>query len=160
MSKFCIAGHTENFEDAFSGPSTDISNISYALYGGLWSYSGWNMANYVVAESTNPSRNLPLTILIGIPFIVLCYVMVNIGYLTVLTPAQISSSNAVAVVSECSFKHISESNDEYSGQKGLFMPRKGNPAQGYFCHVFLRHWDHGMSRLPYQGNHVFDFFVI
>ena len=92
------SGYNENFIDAFNGSVTDVSNISYAFYGSLWSYNGWNSANYIAAESTNPSRDLPLTIVIGLPFIIVCYVLVNISYLTALTPAQISNSGAVAVV--------------------------------------------------------------
>ena len=44
-------------------------------------------------------RDLPLSILIGIPLVTGCYVLVNIAYLAVLTPAEIKVSSAVAVVS-------------------------------------------------------------
>ena len=44
------------------------------------------------------SRDLPLSILIGIPLVTGCYVLVNIAYLAVLTPAEIKVSTAVAVV--------------------------------------------------------------
>lgn len=45
-----------------------------------------------------PFRNLPLAIIIGIPLVTVCYVMVNIAYFTVMTPADLLSSPAVAVV--------------------------------------------------------------
>ena len=44
-------------------------------------------------------RDLPLSILIGIPLVTVCYVLVNIAYLAVLTPAEVMESSAVAVVS-------------------------------------------------------------
>ena len=44
-------------------------------------------------------RDLPMSILIGIPLVTVCYVLVNIAYLAVLTPAEIKVSSAVAVVS-------------------------------------------------------------
>ena len=47
-------------------------------------------------------RDLPLSILIGIPLVTVCYVLVNIAYLTVLSPAEILTSSAVAVVSKAS----------------------------------------------------------
>ena len=50
------------------------------------------------------SRDLPLSILIGIPLVTGCYVLVNIAYLAVLTPAEIKLSSAVAVVSSSNFK--------------------------------------------------------
>ena len=36
--------------------------------------------------------------MIGIPLVTVCYVLVNIAYLAVLTPAEIEVSSAVAVV--------------------------------------------------------------
>ena len=51
-------------------------------------------------ELKNPIRDLPLAIMIGIPLVTGCYVLVNIAYLTVLTGAEVASSNAVAVVSD------------------------------------------------------------
>ena len=44
------------------------------------------------------NRNLPLSILIGIPLTTGCYVLVNIAYLTVLGPEKIIQSEAVAMV--------------------------------------------------------------
>lgn len=38
--------------------------------------------------------------MIGIPLVTVCYVLVNIAYLAVLTPAEIMTSSAVAVVSK------------------------------------------------------------
>ena len=45
------------------------------------------------------SRNIPLSIWMGIPLITICYLLVNIGYITVLTPQEIVNTDAVAVVS-------------------------------------------------------------
>ena len=98
-SHIIFLGFDESFKDAFKGTSESISDIGYAFYGGLWAYDGWNNLNYVTEELKNPIRDLPLAIMIGIPLVTGCYVMVNIAYLTVLTSAEIASSNAVAVVS-------------------------------------------------------------
>ena len=45
-------------------------------------------------------RDLPMSIMIGIPLVTVCYVLVNIAYLAVLSPAEIMASSAVAVVSK------------------------------------------------------------
>ena len=47
-------------------------------------------------------RNLPLSIFIGIPLVIVCYLLVIIGYLTVLTPQEFLTTDAVAVVSNSS----------------------------------------------------------
>lgn len=45
------------------------------------------------------NSNLPRAIMIGIPLTTACYVMVNVAYLAVLSPAEMMASEAVAVVS-------------------------------------------------------------
>lgn len=40
----------------------------------------------------NPSRNIPLTVMTAVPAVIGFYLLVNISYLTVLTPKEIVSS--------------------------------------------------------------------
>jgi len=90
-------GHTIAFEKGSDGTTGQIGKFAFAFYNGLFSYDGWNQLNFVTEEIKNPNRNLPLTIFIGIPFVTLCYLLVNIGYFTVLTPPEFIASEAVAV---------------------------------------------------------------
>lgn len=73
--------------------------LAVAFYSGLWAYDGWNNLNYVTEEIQNPKKNLPLAIAIAIPLVTVCYVLVNMAYLTVMSPAEMAISDAVAVVS-------------------------------------------------------------
>ena len=57
------------------------------------------LQNYVTEEIINPRRNLPLSIVIAIPMVTVCYLLVNISYLTVMSPSEMMISDAVAVVS-------------------------------------------------------------
>lgn len=43
-------------------------------------------------------RNLPLAIVIALPVTICCYALVNVAYLTILSPQEIITSGAVAVV--------------------------------------------------------------
>lgn len=90
-------GKTENFEDPFKGSKISISSIGLAFYNGLWAYDGWNQLNYITEELKKPYRNLPLSIIIGIPLVTVCYVLINISYFTVMTSTELLQSQAVAV---------------------------------------------------------------
>lgn len=92
-------GEIKHLSSGFKGSKTSISDIATAFYTSMWAYDGWNNLNYVTEELINPYRNLPLAIIYGIPIVTLCYVLVNISYLTVMSPEEILTSDAVAVVS-------------------------------------------------------------
>ena len=62
--------------------------------------------NYVTEEIINPKRNLPLSILIAIPMVTVCYLLVNVSYLTVMSPSEMMISDAVAVVSVLMTVHL------------------------------------------------------
>ncbi|XP_039288487.1 b(0,+)-type amino acid transporter 1-like isoform X2 [Nilaparvata lugens] len=90
-------GNTQNFENMFSGETASIGSIATAFYTGLWAYDGWNNLNYVTEEIKKPSKNLPRSIMIAIPLVTLCYVLINISYLSVMSAAEMEESEAVAV---------------------------------------------------------------
>ncbi|XP_034531011.1 b(0,+)-type amino acid transporter 1 isoform X3 [Notolabrus celidotus] len=92
-----IRGHTENFEDSFENTNLGINPIGIAFYQGLWSYDGWNNLNYVTEELKRPEVNLPRAVVIAISLVTGLYLLVNVSYLTVMTPKELMSSSAVAV---------------------------------------------------------------
>src|SRR5262245_6988312 len=47
----------------------------------LYAFGGWNDVSFVAAEVRNPQRNIPRALLIGISFITLIYLLVNLSYL-------------------------------------------------------------------------------
>ena len=102
-----IQGNTQHLRDPFrfrndvgnDDEGLNIGKLATAFYTGLWAYDGWNNLNYVTEEIKNPSKNLPRSIMIGIPLVTLCYALINISYLAVMSPSEMVDSEAVAVVS-------------------------------------------------------------
>ncbi|XP_047127283.2 b(0,+)-type amino acid transporter 1 [Hydra vulgaris] len=90
-------GHYQNFRQIFKGSKTNISEICYAFYGGFWAYGGYSNLPTIAAELKNPIRDLPLAMWIGMIIITVFYLTVNAAYLTVMTPLEIATSNAVGV---------------------------------------------------------------
>lgn len=97
-----IQGNTQHLAAAFDtidDSTLNIGRLATAFYTGLWAYDGWNNLNYVTEEIKNPSKNLPRSIMIGIPLVTLCYTLINVSYLAVMSPSEMIASEAVAVAS-------------------------------------------------------------
>ncbi|KAI2654667.1 b(0,+)-type amino acid transporter 1 [Labeo rohita] len=90
-------GSFYNLESAFADTKLGISTIGMALYQCLWSYAGWYNLNNVTEEVKRPEVNLPRALMIAIPMVTILYLLVNVSYLVVMTPAEMISSSAVAV---------------------------------------------------------------
>ncbi|ELU15339.1 hypothetical protein CAPTEDRAFT_201482 [Capitella teleta] len=91
-------GRTDYFKDPFADTTSDVGDISLAIYSGLFAYAGWNYLNFVTEEMVDPHRDMPRAIYISIPIVTVVYVMANVAYCTVISPSEIMQSNAVAVL--------------------------------------------------------------
>lgn len=91
------SGNTQYLAEGFEDTREDPSLIAIAFYNGLWAYDGWNNLNFVTEELQNPEKNLPRSIMIGIPLTTLAYVLANIGYFAVMSKEEVLLSHAVAV---------------------------------------------------------------
>jgi APA family basic amino acid/polyamine antiporter len=67
-----------------------------ALVAALWAYDGWNNVSMVASEIRNPQRNLPLALIGGTIGVICIYLLANLAYFRVLTPAQVGGSERVA----------------------------------------------------------------
>ena len=75
------AGH---FSGEWTLSYTLIVAFGAAMVGSLFSSDAWNGVTFAAAEVKNPSRNLPLALVMGTGLVCLLYVVANIAYLTVL----------------------------------------------------------------------------
>ncbi|XP_011312569.1 b(0,+)-type amino acid transporter 1-like [Fopius arisanus] len=94
-------GNTQHLRGAFQPMDgkdlINVGRLATAFYTGLWAYDGWNNLNYVTEEIKDPSKNLPRSIMIGIPLVTVCYALINLSYLAVMSPTEMIESEAVAV---------------------------------------------------------------
>ncbi|XP_065071799.1 b(0,+)-type amino acid transporter 1-like [Rhopilema esculentum] len=90
------AGHTQNYVSVFDNSSKfELGSFGIAIYNGLWAYDGWGYICTITEELKNPKRDIRLAILFGVGFVILCYLLINLAILTVLTHKEIGSSLSV-----------------------------------------------------------------
>ncbi|EGW07000.1 Cystine/glutamate transporter [Cricetulus griseus] len=92
-----IKGHTQHFEDAFSGRDANLMGLPLAFYYGMYAYAGWFYLNFITEEVENPEKNIPLAICISMAIITVGYVLTNVAYFTTISAEELLLSNAVAV---------------------------------------------------------------
>ena len=61
----------------------------------FFAYDGWTDSTYVAGEIVNPRRNLPIAILGGTAVVIAVYVLTNLAYFAVLSPAEMAGAQAV-----------------------------------------------------------------
>ena len=91
-------GNTSNYYHMFDNTARgfDFGSFVVAFYDGLFPYDGFAYITYITEEMENLERDLPLSIVTGIPFVMICYVSVNLALMSVLTRNEIASSGTVA----------------------------------------------------------------
>lgn len=95
-----IIGRTENMvgDALWKGSPMTVTSLAAAFYSGLYSYAGWNALNFITEEIKDPIKNMPKAIIISMTSITVIYLLVNVAYFIVLTPDEITSSDAIAVI--------------------------------------------------------------
>ncbi|CAG8658258.1 10508_t:CDS:2, partial [Dentiscutata heterogama] len=91
-------GMTTNFDgDLFAGSSHRMSDYALAFYSGLFAYDGWNTVNVIAGEMKNPSRDLPRIIMLGLPIVIIFYLLANVAYYAVLPSSIVKQTNTIAL---------------------------------------------------------------
>ncbi len=85
----------------FSAPLQDMPTglagaLAVAMVGVIWSCGGWQHTTFTAAEAKNPKRDVPLAMISGAVAIAIIYVLTNIAYMYLLSPAEIAGSSHVA----------------------------------------------------------------
>ncbi len=67
----------------------------------LMAYNGWSYVSFVAGEVTDPQRNLPRALGLGMGVVMVLYVAANLAYMNVMTVSQIAATERVgAAVAE------------------------------------------------------------
>lgn len=93
---FNSTGEIDFFEKESITFFSFITGIGASLRYALFSYSGWEGATYVAEEVKNPTKNLPLSLFIGIGMVIILYLLANISYFFQLSIEEIANSKFVA----------------------------------------------------------------
>jgi len=75
---------------------TPITGFGIALVAALWAYYGWHETSYNAGEFRNPQRDLPKALVIGTILVTATYLLANLAYYAVLSPAEVAHSPRVA----------------------------------------------------------------
>lgn len=91
-----------NFADAADIRRMSMNEYANAALGVLWAYTGWENANYVLAEVKRPpgreSRVFRVAALGSVGTVTLLYVLANVAYFTVLTTEEIAEEGDMVAI--------------------------------------------------------------
>jgi amino acid transporter len=76
--------------------AVSLSLLATALIPVMWTYDGWVDPASMAGEISNPQRNLPLALITGAACVMLVYLVVNVGFLYALAPAQMAGAKLIA----------------------------------------------------------------
>ncbi len=73
-----------------------FTSFGAAMVPVLFSYGGWQTANFIAGEIKEPRVNLPRALLIGVAGVIVLYVTVNLVYLRALGPSDLAGTTVPA----------------------------------------------------------------
>jgi APA family basic amino acid/polyamine antiporter len=73
-----------------------VAGFFAAMVSALWAYDGWNNVSMVSSEIKQPGRNLPRALILGTLAVIVIYLLMNVAYFYVLTPAEVAGSDRLA----------------------------------------------------------------
>jgi APA family basic amino acid/polyamine antiporter len=83
------------------GPPSAVGTIGFgaivlALQGVIYTYDGWNGLLYFGGEVKNPGRDIPRAMAGGVLLVIVIYLLLNVAFLHVLSPARMAGQELVA----------------------------------------------------------------
>ncbi|MEO7649880.1 MAG: amino acid permease [Bryobacteraceae bacterium] len=94
-SAFMGEGHSI-WQEIEPSRAFSLADFGGAMVAGLWAYNGWFAISLVAGEITEPQRNIPRALIIGVTAVMAIYLAANLGYLRVLSISEIIATERVA----------------------------------------------------------------
>jgi APA family basic amino acid/polyamine antiporter len=95
LGLFAATGDVSHFSARIPA-AAGVSGFFAAMVSALWAYDGWNNVSMVSSEVQQPQRNLPRALIFGTLAVIAVYVLINVAYFYVLSPAEVGASSRVA----------------------------------------------------------------
>ncbi len=84
--------HLSSHAGVLNGAWPGLSAFGAAMIGALWAFDGWNNMPMVAGEIRNPSKNIPLALIIGMGSVLLIYLLANLSYFYALSTTEVANS--------------------------------------------------------------------
>ena len=75
-----------------------MTAVGVALVAVLWAYEGWHDVSFAAGEMRNPQKNFPRAVIGGVAIVIVLYLLANLAYLKILSPAEIAATDKVALL--------------------------------------------------------------
>ncbi len=95
---FSGKGSAANLQPFWPGHWTDslTTGLGLSMISVLWAYDGWTTVTLTAGEMKSPSRNVPLSLVLGTLAVIAIYLVTNVAYAYVLPRAALAASPRVA----------------------------------------------------------------
>ncbi|SZE99282.1 unnamed protein product [Blumeria hordei] len=90
-----FAENPKNFHNVFEGTTGNSYGIVTALFNVIWSFTGYNNANYALSETRDPVRTLKIAAPVALGLVSALYILVNIAYFAAIPKAEMISSGRI-----------------------------------------------------------------
>ncbi|HET7497689.1 MAG TPA: amino acid permease [Candidatus Eisenbacteria bacterium] len=90
------AGEASTAAATHPAPHPLLIALAISMIPIFFAYDGWTDSTYVAGEIKNPRRAMPIAILVGTMIVIAVYVITNLAYFHVLSPAEVAHYEAVA----------------------------------------------------------------
>jgi basic amino acid/polyamine antiporter, APA family len=89
-------GSFSHFATTYPGAQGGVAGFFAALVAALWAYDGWNDLNMVGGEVSNPGRNIPIALVLGVAIVGALYMLLNAAVQYVMPAIEVASSQSAA----------------------------------------------------------------